>query len=160
MTAPVTYRQVVAAKFTAGVLFYAVMWLPLIGCLLIVRHYASDPAGFDAGTIASTFVGILLVGCLAIALGCCASALTRSQVTAVVIGLVFGTSLFLVGILADHIPNQTTWQAQALAAVAFFEQMHDFARGIIDTRAIILYVTLTLFFLFLTMRIVESRRWK
>jgi ABC-2 type transport system permease protein len=160
MTAPVTDRQVVAAKFTAGLLFYAVMWLPLIGCLLVVRHYASDPAGFDAGTIASTFLGILLVGCLAIALGCCASALTRSQVTAAVIGLVFGTSLFLVGILADHIPNQTTWQAQALAAVAFFEQMHDFARGVIDTRSIVLYLTLTLFFLFLTMRIVESRRWK
>ena len=160
MTAPVTDRQVVFAKFTAGLIFYAVMWLPLLGCLMVVRHYASDPTGFDAGTVASTFLGILLVGCLALALGCCASALTRSQVTAAVIGLVFGTSLFMIGILADHIPAQANWQAQALSSLAFFEQMHDFSRGIIDTRAVVLYLTLTLFFLFLALRIVESRRWK
>jgi ABC-2 type transport system permease protein len=47
-----------------------------------------------------------------------------------------------------------------LAALAFFEQMHDFARGVIDTRAVVLYLSATLFFLFLTLRIVESRRWK
>ncbi len=160
MTAPVTDRQVVLAKFTAGLLFYAVMWLPLLGCLMVVRHYANDPVGFDAGTVASTFIGILLVGCLAISLGCCASALTRSQVTAAVIGLVFGTSLFLVGILADHIPAQASWQAQALSTLAFFEQMHNFSRGLLDSRAIVLYLSLTLFFLFVTLRIVESRRWK
>ena len=38
--------------------------------------------------------------------------------------------------------------------------MHDFARGVIDTRPVVLYVTATLFFLFLTLRVVESRRWK
>jgi ABC-2 type transport system permease protein len=38
--------------------------------------------------------------------------------------------------------------------------MRDFSRGVVDTRSIVLMVTLTLFFLFLTLRIVESRRWK
>jgi ABC-2 type transport system permease protein len=38
--------------------------------------------------------------------------------------------------------------------------MHDFARGVIDTRPVVLYISLTLFFLFLTLRIIESRRWK
>jgi len=41
-----------------------------------------------------------------------------------------------------------------------FEQMHDFARGVVDTRAVIFYASLTLFFLFLTLRAVESRRWR
>jgi ABC-2 type transport system permease protein len=57
-------------------------------------------------------------------------------------------------------PGQSTWQAQVLSSLAFFEQMHDFARGVIDTRPVVLYISLTLFFLFLTLRIIESRRWK
>jgi ABC-2 type transport system permease protein len=38
--------------------------------------------------------------------------------------------------------------------------MNNFARGVVDTRTVIFYVSLTLFFLFLTLRVVESRRWK
>ena len=41
-----------------------------------------------------------------------------------------------------------------------FKQMDDFTRGVVDTRTVIFYVSLTLFFLFLTLRVVESRRWK
>jgi ABC-2 type transport system permease protein len=160
MTTPVTDLQVVLAKFTAGLVFYMVMWLPLVGCLFSVRHYASDPTALELGTLAGTFTGILLLGCLFISLGCCASALTRSQVTAAMISFGFGGSLFLIGVLAEHIPLQTTWRTQVLASLSFFEQMHDFARGILDTRPIVLYLSLTLFFLFLTLRVVESRRWK
>lgn len=160
MTAPVTDLQVVLAKFTAGLVFYMVMWLPLVGCLFIVRHYASDASALEMGTVTGTFLGIFLLGCLFISLGCCASALTRSQVTAAMISLVFGGSLFLVGVLADHIPLQATWRTQILGSLSFFEQMHDFARGIVDTRPLVLYVSLTLLFLFLTLRVVESRRWK
>jgi len=160
MTAPVSDLQVVLAKFTAGMIFYCVLWLPLLACLWIIKQYTSNTAGFDPAVVASTFLGIALLGCLFVSLGCCASALTRSQVTAAVISLGFGVSLFLVGVLADRIPVQATWQAQALASLAFFEQMHDFARGVIDTRAVVLYLSLSFFFLFLTLRVVESRRWK
>lgn len=160
MTTPVSELQVVLAKFSAGLLFYVLMWLPLLGCLFVVRHYTSDPAALNAGVVASTFLGIILLGGLFISLGCCASALTRSQVTAAMISLVFGGSLFLLSVLASHIPVQATWQTEVLSALSFFEQMHDFARGVVDTRPIVLYVSLTLLFLFVTLRIVESRRWK
>ncbi|HPC62218.1 MAG TPA: ABC transporter permease subunit [Verrucomicrobiota bacterium] len=160
MTAPVSDREVVLAKFTAALVFYMIMWLPLLGCLLIVRHYTNDPSAFDLGAVGSTFLGILLLGCLFLSLGCCASAMTRSQVTAAMISLVFGATLFLVGVLSSQLPLRPSWQTQVLAALSFFEQMHDFARGVIDTRAVVLYLSATLFFLFLTLRIVESRRWK
>jgi len=160
MTAPVTDVQVVLAKFTSGVVFYIVMWLPLLACLFVVRHYASDPSALELGTVAGTFLGIFFLGCLFISIGCCASALTRSQVTAAMISLVFGGGLFLIGVLAYHVPLHATWQTEVLASLSFFEQMHDFARGVVDTRPIVLYLTLTLFFLFLTLRVVESRRWK
>ncbi len=160
MTAPVSDLQVVLAKFTAALVFYLVMWLPLLGCVLIVQHYTNQGTAFDGGALGSTFLGILLLGCLYISLGCCASALTRSQVVAAMIALAFGAGLFLLGILADQLPAQADSRVQALAYFALFKQMHDFTRGVVDTRPVVLSVTLTFFFLFLTLRIVESRRWK
>ena len=92
MTTPVSDVQVVAAKFTAAMVFYMLMWLPLLGCLLIVRHYTNDTRALDAGVVGSTFLGILLLGGLFISLGCFASALTRSQIIAAMISLAFGAS--------------------------------------------------------------------
>jgi ABC-2 type transport system permease protein len=160
MTAPVSDLQVVLAKFTAAMVYYLVMWLPLVGCLLLVRRYANLAAAFDLGASLATFGGIFLLGCLFVSVGCCASAATRSQVTAAMLTLVAGVGLFLVGILADHLPAQAGWYTQALGALAFFDQLREFARGVVDTRPVLLYVSMTGFFLFLTLRIIESRRWK
>ena len=160
MTTPVTDLQVVAAKFTAAMLFYLLMWLPMLGCLLVVHHYAGGTDVLDGGVVGGTLLGILLLGGLFISLGCCASALTRSQVIAAMISLVFGASVFLLGYLANHPPAQETWQSQVLGCFDLFKQMRDFARGVMDTRPVVLLVSLTSFFLFLTLRVVESRRWK
>lgn len=160
MTTPVTDLHVVASKFTAAMIFYSVMWLPLLGCIAIVRHYSGDQSVFDAGMVASTYVGVLLLGGLFVSLGCLASSLTQSQVTAGMLSLVFGASVFLLGFVADQAPNPAGWQAEVLAGFNFFEQMHDFARGVVDTRPVVLLLSLTFLALFLTLRVVESRRWK
>lgn len=160
MTTPVSDFQVVMAKFTGALLFYIILWLPLVGCLLVVRHYTNDEGVLDIGVIGSTFLGLILLGSLFVSLGCCASALTRSQAIAAMLSLVFGASVFLLGYLASKLPSQQSWQTQVLSCFALFEQMHDFARGVVDTRPVVLLISLTLFFLFLTLRVVESRRWK
>ena len=160
MTAPVSDLQVVLSKFTAALIFYVIMWLPLIACLQVVRYFTSDGAGFDAGVVGSTFLGIVLLGGMLLAVGCCASAATRHQVIAAMLSLGFGVSLFLLGVLAGEVVPRASWESQVLPFFALFDQMHDFARGIVDTRPIIFLVSLTLFFLFLNLRIIESRRWK
>jgi ABC-2 type transport system permease protein len=159
MTTPVSDFQVVAAKFSAALFFYMVMWLPLLGCLLIIQRYAGDAGVFDCGAVGATYLGIFLLGCLLISLGCFASALTRSQVTAAIISLVFSVGLFLLSFLAPHVPGPD-WKSQALSFFALPDQMHDFARGVIGVQPVVLCLTLTFLFLFLTLRVVESRRWK
>ena len=160
MTTPVSDMQVVLAKFSAALVFYAVMWLPLLGCMLVVRRYTNEPSAVDAGLLTSTFLGILLLGSIFLSLGCCASALTRSQVTAAMISLVLSASIFLLSVLADQLPGHVSWQSQVLACFALFDRMHDCARGVLDTRLVVFCLSLTVFFLFLTLRVVESRRWK
>jgi ABC-2 type transport system permease protein len=160
MTTPISDLQVVLAKFTAALVFYTLMWLPLLGCIFVVRYYTRDSTPVDAGILGSTFLGIFLFGCLFVSLGCCASAMTRSQTTAAILSLAFGFSIFLLSFLPGRVPLQADWQAQVLACFAFFEHMHDFSRGVVDTRPVVLLVTMSAFFLFLNLRIVESRRWK
>ena len=160
MTTPVSDLQVVMAKFTGAMIFYLIMWSPLAACMAIVRHYSHDPTVLDFGTLGSTFLGIALLGSLYMSLGCFASSLTRSQIIAAMFSFAFGISLFLLSFLSYAMAGQTGWVAQLFAHLSLIEHMRDFARGVVDLRALVFYFTLTGLFLFLTMKSVESRRWK
>jgi ABC-2 type transport system permease protein len=160
MTTSVGDLQVVMAKFSAALFFYLICWLPLLGCLFIVRHFTQQSAALDAHTVGCMYCGIFLNGSLFLSLGCFASALSRSQIAAAMISFVLGVGLFSLGFLALALPGSSEWQTHTIAYFNLFKQMHDFASGVVDTRAVIFYVTATFVFLFLTLRIVESRRWK
>ena len=160
MTTAVGDGQVVMAKFTAALLFYLVLWLPLLACIFILRHYTNDPSAMDPGAIGGTFLGIFLLGGLYMSLGCFGSAITRSQIVAAMVSFAGGISLFLLSFLADQFGANAGWQAQLFACVTMFDHMNDFARGVVDTRPVIFYLSLTCCFSFLTLRVVESRRWK
>jgi ABC-2 type transport system permease protein len=160
MTAPVSDRQVVLAKFTAAMIYYIVMWVPSQVCMLVLRRFMTDTQAFDGGLFGSTMLGLFLLGCLFISAGCFASALTRNQITAAMISFALGFSLFIVSFVADRATSLPDWVRAVVSQVAIEEQMQDFSRGTIDTRHIVFYVTMTVMFLFLTLRVVESRRWK
>ena len=160
MTTPVSDLQVVLAKFTGAMLFYLLMWLPLIGCITVVRSFSNDTSLLSGAAVASTFLGIFLLGGLYISLGCFASSLTRSQIIAAIVSFAAGISLFLLSFLSYALAGQPGWPAQVAAHLSLIEHMRDFARGVIDTRPVILYLSLTGLFLFFTLKAVESRRWK
>jgi len=159
MTAPVSDLEVVLAKFTGALLFYLVTWLPLVGCLLVVRHYSDQAGVFDPGIVAAGYLGVALVGSLYMAMGCFASALTRSQMVAAMLSYGMGLALFLVSLrslvaLPPGIPSRI------FAYISMVDHMETFARGMVDTRHVVFYLSLTIFFLFMTLKVVESRRWK
>jgi ABC-2 type transport system permease protein len=160
MTTPVGDFQVVAAKFMAALFFYVVMWLPLLACLFIVSRFTNQANALDFGTLGGMYAGIFLAGGFFLSFGCLASALTRSQMVAAMISLAFGISQFALAWWAKNNLLSEQWQSQLLSYLNLFDQMNDFARGVVDTRSVFYYVSLTFFFLFLTLRVVESRRWK
>ncbi len=160
MTAPVSDLQVVLAKFTGTMVFYWLTWLPLLGCILVIRYYTGEARVLDLRLAASTYLGLTLIGALYMSLGCFASALTRSQILAAMNSFVLGLSLFLLSMrsLVPAPPND--WTGRFFAYISLSEHMEAFVRGVVDTRHVVFYGTLTLFFLFLTLKVVESRRWK
>ena len=160
MTAPVSDTQVVLAKFTASMLFYCLTWLPLIGCLEIISYYSNQSAVLEPGIVFSTYLGVLLLGSVYIALGCFTSSLTRNQIIAAILSLVGGISLFLLNRMAAGFASAVGWKAQLFSYLNLVEHMQDFSRGVIDTRPLIFSATTTFFLLFLTLRAIQSRRWK
>jgi len=160
MTTPVSDWQVVLAKFAGSMIFYLLTWSPLLACVFVVRHFSNDPGALDAGSLASTFLGVALLGGLYMSLGCFASSLTRSQIIAAMFSFALGISLFLLSFLSYALAGQPGWVTKIFAHVSLIEHMRDFSRGVIDVRALVLYLSLTALFLFLTLKSVESRRWK
>lgn len=160
MTAPVGDVEVVLAKFTAALIFFMIMWLPLLACVGVLRYFTRGSNLVEAGTMGSTFLGIFLLGALYMAIGCLSSALTRNQIIAAMISFAIGLALFLLSFLADEMTQDKTMAARVLNCICVGRQMQEFARGIVDTRHIVFFATSTFFFLYLTCRVVESRRWK
>jgi ABC-2 type transport system permease protein len=159
MTAPVGDTEVILAKFTAAMIFFMVMWLPLLACIFILRYFSHGGNLLDPGTLGSTFLGILLLGCLYMSVGCFSSALTRNQIVAAMITFAIGLALFLMSFLSDQLALDKGLALRVLNSVCVFQQMQEFGRGVIDSRYVVFYLTSTFFFLYLTYRVVESRRW-
>ncbi len=161
MTTPVSDLAVVLAKFFGSLIFLTITWLPLLAYMLILQRYIHNPAAaLDWLSVLSTYVGILLISGLYVSMGCLASAVTRSQLIAAAVSYGFGLTLFLLS-LRSLVPFEATgWEADFFTHISMTEHMQDFARGVLELSSLTYYLTLTGFFLFLTWKVIESRRWK
>jgi ABC-2 type transport system permease protein len=160
MTAPVSDLQVLLSKYLAGLIFYMVTWLPLIFYIFVLGRYATDASVMDWPTLGTTFLGITMIGSVFVSAGCFASAITRSQIIAAVLSLAVGLVFVLLSFLSRLVSPASELLRDVLSYISMFDHMEDLSRGIIDTRHVAFYLTATVFFLFLTYRVVESRRWK
>lgn len=161
MTTPVSDLQVVLAKFTGSLIIFLFLWAPLFAYPFLIQKYATSAMEIHPGPLATTFLGILCMGMLYVSLGLLSSSVTHNQLVAAINAFSLGMALFLLSFLGalDRVPDQGWW-GMALEHISLFEHMRDFSRGVVDTRHLAYYATLTSFFLWLTLRVVESRRWK
>ena len=160
MTAPVGDWQVVLSKFAGALIFYMILWVPLLICSVVVRFYVGEAAVLGLGTMFTSALGLLMVGCLYMSIGCFASALTRNQAVAAVSGFALGAALFFTGFFSYFAGDRTDWLSQLARYISLANHMESFTRGVIDLGAIVFFLSLTGLFLYLTHKVVESRRWK
>lgn len=160
MTAPVGDWQVVLSKFAGALIFYMILWVPLLICSVVVRFYVGESAVLGLGTMFTSALGILMVGCLYMSIGCFTSALTRNQAVAAVSGFALGAALFFTGFFSYFAGDRTDWLSQLARHISLANHMESFTRGVIDLGAIVFFLSMTGLFLYLTHKVVESRRWK
>lgn len=154
MTSPVTEIQIVLAKFFATCTLFIAMLLPTLVPVAFL-YFTSDPH-LPLRIIACGYLGAILVGGSLIALGTFISSLTENQLIAGV--LTFG--ILLVIWLADLWGSPTGNSATLLGYFSVVRHFQDFARGVIDTSSLVYFASLMIFFVFLTVRSVDSMRWR
>ena len=154
MTSPVTDFEVVVGKFLAAWTFYIVMWIPTFLYIVILKKHAA----IDMGPVFTGYMGTFLVGGFFLSIGLLMSSLTKNQITAAVMGFVVSSGIFSVAFLAFFMNGAIA--RDVIAYVSLLEHFEDFGKGLIDTRAIIFYGTMITLNLFLTIRVVEARKWK
>jgi ABC-2 type transport system permease protein len=153
MTSPISSVQVLLGKFFACFSLYAIIVSLTMVYFAILEAYGSP----DWGPIFSGYLGYLFLGATFISVGILASALTENQIVAVLLS--FGI-LLLFWLIDWSASFAGPTAAKILQYVSFIEHLEDFQRGVIDTRDVIFYLSFTFFCLFLTTRVIESRRWR
>ena len=154
MTAPVTEGQVVAGKYLAALTFFLFLWLPTLAYAGIIAYYES----VDWGPVAAGYLGILGIGALFLAIGTFASALSKNQLVAAIITFALLIVLFSFGLLENLLNDETA--KRVFGYLNLWDHMDDFSKGIVDSRRLVYYLSATLFFLFLTSRALEDRKWR
>jgi ABC-type transport system involved in multi-copper enzyme maturation permease subunit len=120
----------------------------------------------DPMPLAATYLGLFAAGAMFLALGLWVSSLVRSQIVAALLALAINLVFILGGllILGGYFSTPADFDDRGYQMLSFVSvPLHvsqDFARGIVDTRHLILYGTVTLATLFLTVRSLERRRWQ
>jgi ABC-2 type transport system permease protein len=160
MTAPVRDWQVVLAKYFGTLIFYIVLWIPTLFYFVIFQALAHPPAANSTGAYIGTYLMLLLLGMFYLSVGCLASALTKNQIVAAVISFCVITLLFFLGLVSFILLDISSSTRQLLGYFSAIEQMGTLSRGEIDTRPIVLYLSMTVVMLTLTYQAFQSRKWK
>jgi hypothetical protein len=117
------------------------------------------PLTLDPAPVLATYLGMFLAGAMFLSLGLLISSLVRDQMVAAIITLALGLLFIGAGFWRPEQDGSGLYQVVYFFSVPLhFERA--FTRGIIDTRPVVLYASITLFCLFLTVRSLESRRWQ
>jgi ABC-2 type transport system permease protein len=155
MTSPITELQIVMGKFLAAFTLFVTMLLPTFLYQLIMGSY-SEPA-LPWRVVGAGYLGLLLLGAVLVAIGSFISSLTESQIIA---GLVTFAVFILLWVIDFGVRESSTTLGEILQYLSILRHFDDFSRGIIDTSSVVFYVSMTGLGIFLTLRALDSMRWR
>ena len=134
LTMPVTYGDVIIGKFLASVALIIAMLIPTLAYPLTVSFMGQ----LDWGPVVGGYVGAVFMGAAFSAVGLFASALTRNQIIAFIIGLTICFTLTLVDKMLFFLPQSLLGIFSYLGADFHFQNI---AKGIIDSRDILYFIS-------------------
>ncbi|MDR2719116.1 MAG: ABC transporter permease [Treponema sp.] len=154
LTLPFSEWNLVLGKFCA---VFALLVMTLI--LTIPLPLTLFPLGeFDRGVIVCEYIGALLMGASAVALGLLLSALSKNQAGSFLGSAVALMAVMLISQLTFSL-NIPYWLAEIINFVSLSFHFDSFSKGLLDSRDIVYYLASTALFLFITTRVILFRKW-
>ena len=153
LTAPVRDWEVVLGKYLASMLILAAIVSATLYYVLLLYVFGNP----DTGPILSGYLGLALYGAAALAIGMLGSSLSGNQIVAAVVGI----AILLMLSYVDRIGGLVEGVArQIVEGMSMNSHIVDFTRGVIDLSSTVYFVSLAAVFIFLTIRSLETRRWR
>lgn len=162
MTVPIKESTVVLSKFCAVFLFFLLLWLPFGFFLIALRAFGGLP--FEYRQLFSFGIAIACMGAGFLSMGLFFSSLTRNQIIAGVIttaGMMFLTCIWLLkfGLLAFGVGEESAWM-KVINHVSYIDVwIETLAHGVFVPSHMIFYLSLAVFWLFATVKVLEARKW-
>lgn len=153
LTYPVRDGAVLMGKYLAALALYASMLALTLLHPAIVVYFAR----VEWGPLVTGYLGLLLMGGAFLAVGVFASSLTENQIIASITSFGILLILWIIGWSADSLGG--AW-GKVLQHLSILEHNDNFSKGVLDTKDILYYLNFIALALFLTLRALETRRWK
>ena len=153
LTSPVRDWEVIVGKYVASLVFFLVLVALSFFYAILLFVYASP----DPGPIFAGYLGLILYGSAALAVGLLTSTMTSNQIVSAVVAMGILLALFFADRAFDSVGG---FAGEVIGQMGFRGHFDDFERGVIDTKNIVYFLSVIAFFLFLSIRTLESRRWR
>lgn len=158
ITKPLSELQIITAKYLAGLILVIFSVLPGLIYFYSIYQLGNPPGNLDVGATWGSFIGLIFIGSAYVSIGVFASSITDNQIIAFILG-VFLCFFLYVGI--ESISGLTLFKEieMHLVKLSINEHYLSMSRGVLDTRDMIYFVSLSVFFLLLTKTVISSRKW-
>ncbi len=154
MTSPVTDTEVILGKFLGVMVFYVVLLATTLTFLGLMAAFGRP----DVGVAATGYLGMILLGAAYVSVGLFASTLTRHQIVAAIVAIgILAFFALLMGWVVRLGVQPWAHLADKLNVMRYFR---DFSRGVFDSRGLVYFLSVAALFLFLSVKTLESRRWR
>lgn len=157
MTSPVTETEVVLGKYAGAVTFVLIIVAPAVVNIFALAALNPAIGKVDSGAVAGGCIIIFLVIAFCMSMGLLVSLLTKNQIAAAITCLCVIWVILFLGNIVSAFPFMP---AKLVAYISVLAHVDEFARGSIDTRPVVLYLSGSAFMLFAAVRVLESKRWK
>lgn len=155
LTAPVGIVGVVTGKYLAALTVYFISLLPTVLYVLILATFTPPNWNIFLGN----FLALFLLGAAMIAIGLFISSLTESQIVAAIGSIAALMALTLVDSIAQVLPSGLSFLSKILTSISVMTRYNDFVSGILDVSHILFFLSVAVAFIFLTIRVLEKKRW-
>jgi len=153
LTSPLKDIEIVLGKFLGAVGLYAALLAVTMLYMIILFVYGNP----DWRPVLGGYLGLLLLGSCFLAMGLFISSLTKNQMVAGAATFVVFLLFWIINWFADSVGPTA---ASVLNYLSITQHFDDFGKGIIDTKHLIFYLSFISFGLFLTVKSVDTERWR
>jgi len=153
LTYPVTNRQVILGKYTASMLTMSSILLLTLIYPLMLFLWASP----ELAPVLSIYLGLIGMISLFTAIGIFASSMTENQIISILVAFGLNLVFWMIGWTS---PTNNGLLHDILQYLSIIEHFEPMIKGLIRLSDVTYFITMTLFFLFITGQVLESRKWR